>query len=461
MPEIRLVVREPGQAERRVTLFPGATIGRAQGNGLTLADPAASRSHLRLLCENNRWFAEDVGSASGTVVDGGKSLQKGQRAPLKHGSQLEAGDTVMLVALEVETVDGTIPGVRSNKPAEAAEKVDSELNRTIPAPPVMKSKRAPAGDASATPPQKADGQKAVGQKAVGPKADGPRREQTERAGERTIPEPVRPATNKAPPSSPPRVEPPRVEPLRVEPPRAANVAKPAPEPAPSPPVVEAVVNDGGERTRRIETKEQEGIVLRPKLMARNARAVLVGSSVRRSMPIETTPFAVGRADTAQIVLTDNSISNEHAQLVFDDQNAFQLIDLGSRNGTFVGTERLPPNQPRVLQLPAWLRFGAIEAWLVDDASSSTAQERADRAVCDGLVRTGRMTKAEKQQAIDAARTGRRHISEMVLQQSRLSVAEWAEAVRRYPPQPARALWLLLGLGVVAIAGVVFWLLRGR
>ncbi len=437
MPEIRLLVREPGQTERQITLFPGATIGRAQGNGLTLADPAASRAHLRLLCENNRWFVEDTGSASGTVVDGSKTLKKGERAPLKHGTQLDAGDTVMVVSLEAETMDGTIPG-KGGAPAPAASKPDSEINRTIPAPLAFTPRKAPAG------------------------ADGKQRERPPAAVPPTPPAAASDATMRVPPSapaSPPAPKRPASPPTPPPPvsvtPSAAPPAQPAPAPASNPANL-------GDVTRRIETSEHVGLVLRPKLLARNARLILVGASIRRSVAIEDSPFIIGRADRSAVMLADNSISNEHAQVVFDHEVGFQLADLGSRNGTFVGVDRLAANSPRVVSLPAWVRFGAVEGWLVDDDSSSTKQERADRAACDALVRSGRLNAGEKSQAVEAARTGRRHISELVLLQTRLTVAEWADAAQRTGTGGNnQAKWWLVALAIAAVGGIAFWLIWSR
>ncbi|MBX3051834.1 MAG: FHA domain-containing protein [Caldilineaceae bacterium] len=48
---------------------------------------------------------------------------------------------------------------------------------------------------------------------------------------------------------------------------------------------------------------------------------------------------VGRAATAQIVLADSFASRQHAEIYFVD-NAYQIRDLGSKNGVFVRGERL-------------------------------------------------------------------------------------------------------------------------
>lgn len=444
MEEIRLRIREPGLDERSVSLGPGATVGRAQGNVLVLADPAASRTHLRLLREGARWRVEDAGSSSGTLVDGERTLRKGESTVLQHGCILTVGDTTITIEMESETEDGVIP-----KPGSVAPEQTLEVDRTVPVPLFRGAKKPPveAGPAQASSPTQQTTPSHVPAKPVPP----PPAPAPDAGADRTI---------AAPPmrgNQPPRVVVPAAAPT-LDAPR--EDADPEPETQPEPAELDIAASDQpiGERTRRIETTELEGMQLRPKLLARNARMVVVGGGERRVVTIEHSPFSVGRSQSSQLTLNDASISTEHARVVFDaNAAAFTVEDLGSRNGTMVGGDKLPKGQPRTLALPTWLRFGVVEVYLVDDASSSTAQERRDRQACDLLIRAGRLTAADKRQAIDAARAGRRHIGELVLQQTRLTVAEWVDAVER-----ARTLrggggkWLLVAIALLAVGGIAYW-----
>ncbi len=49
---------------------------------------------------------------------------------------------------------------------------------------------------------------------------------------------------------------------------------------------------------------------------------------------------IGRATTNDIVVSDQTVSRQHAQLIVDDLGQATLIDLGSANGTFVNGKRL-------------------------------------------------------------------------------------------------------------------------
>lgn len=419
MLEIRLLVREPDQDERTVTLAAGATVGRAEGNGLTLNDPAASRTHLKFGREGGSWFVEDLGSSSGTLVDGGTPLRKGQRSVLRHGSLVTVGDTTIEVGIEGETQDGTIPNLRAG-----IEEPPPEVELTVP----VAFPFAPGRKPSARP------------------AESPAR-----------PAPVEDAAVAEDQPSPPAEHEPAVASDRE--PEATPAREPAGSQATGAADPAAAAGAFGERTRRIETTELEGMRMRPRLLARNARMVLVGPGDRRSVAVEQSPFVIGRAKHAELMLTDDSISTEHARLRFDsDTETFHLEDLGSRNGTFLAGTKLAKSQPATLTLPVWLRFGAVEAFLVDDRSSSAAQEKLDRHACRLLERAGRLTASATRQAADAARPGRRHIGELVLLQTRLSVAEWVDAVSRARAGAGGAgRWVLGVILLVAIGGLAYWL----
>ncbi|MBL9130451.1 MAG: FHA domain-containing protein [Verrucomicrobiaceae bacterium] len=50
-------------------------------------------------------------------------------------------------------------------------------------------------------------------------------------------------------------------------------------------------------------------------------------------------MTLGRADDNQLVITDDSVSSHHGEVVFDG-NAWYITDLGSTNGTKVGGQRV-------------------------------------------------------------------------------------------------------------------------
>lgn len=87
-----LVVREPRAGERVVALTGDCTVGRGRRAALQLADPSASRIHLRLQIDQAGTSVEDLGSRNGLRVNGGRA--RGRRR-LRSGDELEVGETLL------------------------------------------------------------------------------------------------------------------------------------------------------------------------------------------------------------------------------------------------------------------------------------------------------------------------------------------------------------------------------
>src|SRR5512137_232243 len=65
------------------------------------------------------------------------------------------------------------------------------------------------------------------------------------------------------------------------------------------------------------------------------------------IPLKQSTINLGRVPPSDVVLADPQVSRQHARLLFEVDRV-SLVDLNSRNGTFVGTAKLPPNVPREL-----------------------------------------------------------------------------------------------------------------
>jgi len=71
---------------------------------------------------------------------------------------------------------------------------------------------------------------------------------------------------------------------------------------------------------------------------------LAGKDKGQEFPLDEREVTIGRGSTGGVVLTDPSVSREHARL-FQDEDRFFLVDMRSGNGTFVNGERV--NRARV------------------------------------------------------------------------------------------------------------------
>ena len=100
MTTFELLVREPGQAERYVTVDGTLDAGR-EVEGLLLADAQTSRRHLRFTVDGDVLSVTDLGSTNGTTVNGTRIERP---TPVADGDTIEVGDTVIVVASHREAV---------------------------------------------------------------------------------------------------------------------------------------------------------------------------------------------------------------------------------------------------------------------------------------------------------------------------------------------------------------------
>ena len=82
--------------------------------------------------------------------------------------------------------------------------------------------------------------------------------------------------------------------------------------------------------------------------------VLDGPSAGDSAALAQAPLLIGRGPDAAIRLDDDYVSTRHARLGWSG-DTWYVEDLGSTNGTYVGTTRI--TQPSTVQLGSRIRVG--------------------------------------------------------------------------------------------------------
>jgi phosphoserine phosphatase RsbU/P len=102
--------------------------------------------------------------------------------------------------------------------------------------------------------------------------------------------------------------------------------------------------------------------------------IFVRGEEQRTIPLDHSPFTVGRKIDKDLVIADPRVSRDHASL-FTEDGKFYIIDQGSRHGTFVNGERI---QKQVLERNDRLEFGVRDNMYVIfhplHSSSNTARE---------------------------------------------------------------------------------------
>ena len=82
--------------------------------------------------------------------------------------------------------------------------------------------------------------------------------------------------------------------------------------------------------------------------------VVEGSNVGERADLDQAPILIGRGTDAAIRLDDDYVSTRHARIASSADQWF-VEDLGSTNGTYVGTARI--TQPTTLTLGTQVRIG--------------------------------------------------------------------------------------------------------
>ncbi|MBZ5719965.1 MAG: SpoIIE family protein phosphatase [Acidobacteriia bacterium] len=102
--------------------------------------------------------------------------------------------------------------------------------------------------------------------------------------------------------------------------------------------------------------------------------VYVQGNEQRNIPLDHSPFAVGRKVDKDLVIADPRVSRDHA-LIVSENGKFSVVDQGSKHGTFVNGERV---ERRTLERNDRLEFGVRDVAYVifnpQHATSNTARE---------------------------------------------------------------------------------------
>lgn len=100
------------------------------------------------------------------------------------------------------------------------------------------------------------------------------------------------------------------------------------------------------------------------------------NGVERTRPIPFQGLTIGRGNDNNIVLGYEEVSRYHAQISFNGQH-YEVVDLDSANGTFLGNTRLQPNAPAAWNPNAPLRIGGVTMRLLATQRSTAAVPMAE------------------------------------------------------------------------------------
>lgn len=115
-------------------------------------------------------------------------------------------------------------------------------------------------------------------------------------------------------------------------------------------------------------------------------ASLTGPGGQRT-DISSNTLTIGRAPDNQLVLQDQQASSHHVEIRPDAQG-YLLVDMNSRNGTFVNEQRLMPQTPRLLISGNVIRIGETRlTYLIGGEDEATMRANASEYVNPGYSPT--------------------------------------------------------------------------
>lgn len=164
---------------------------------------------------------------------------------------------------------------------------------------------------------------------------------------------------------PPQPEAVLPEPVVPEPPAppappAPIVQAPAPAPVMPPPAPVAPVPVAPTPVTSVETNEDDMTGFFDDDETAGATYSLHSLTTEETWPILTRPVVIGRSSTRSeiSVSRDSSLSRSHAQ-IYEQDGQVIITDLGSKNGTHIGSHRLQPHAPTIVPDGALLRLGHV------------------------------------------------------------------------------------------------------
>jgi pSer/pThr/pTyr-binding forkhead associated (FHA) protein len=112
--------------------------------------------------------------------------------------------------------------------------------------------------------------------------------------------------------------------------------------------------ESGRGQARAERRTKKAKPAKPRKGVPTQVVILEGGNKGETVSLDEAPLLIGRGNDAAIRLDDDYVSTRHARIASSGDQWF-VEDLGSTNGTYVGTSRI--SQPTTIQLGTQVRIG--------------------------------------------------------------------------------------------------------
>jgi two-component system, cell cycle response regulator len=134
--------------------------------------------------------------------------------------------------------------------------------------------------------------------------------------------------------------------------------------------------------------------------------VLSGPTMGRAYQLTSNSLLIGRADDADVIIDDESVSRHHAKIIRLPHDVFMVKDLGSRNGTFVNQAAI---EAHPLSEGDQIQVGDIALkFAVEDSIEAALRDRLYAAAMRDPLTNVYNRRAFDEQIVRALAFSRRH-----------------------------------------------------
>ncbi|MCU0865389.1 MAG: FHA domain-containing protein [Planctomycetes bacterium] len=474
MPRFQLLIREPGKPPRVVALGAPLLFGRSRRADVTVDDEEVGREQFRIGVDGEAVFLEGIGKTNRTALDG-TTVGPGQRTTAKVGAVIQVGRTTF----ELQLVQSSTPPLPAVEVAEATMVAPSRSAAPAPTPPpaelppedrtggytgpmhTMELQRPgqppppPTPPTESLPPGRAPGVPDSSM-TMAPRAYRPGQAAAPVDPGRTAP-PVPPG--RTPPPAPaedaggmtiplrgyrpgqaaaPTPAPAAATPARTPAPPPAQPAAPPQPPPPPPPVAATPAPDTPAAKGRTmvvaagggagPAGSAAGADVEARLHQTLPRLFVKGETLKRRLRLMKVQNRIGRAETSDVLLPHDSVSELHAEIRFDG-TGWRLRDAGSTNGTLVDG-KLVRGEEQAIGRHTLLGFGNLRAiFLCNDATTAAADRRLEERAVQRLVKQARLGRDVAKQAVQLAREDQsQSLAELLLTDTPITPVDWHDAI---------------------------------
>lgn len=127
--------------------------------------------------------------------------------------------------------------------------------------------------------------------------------------------------------------------------------------------------------------------------------VLSGTHEGKLIQIKDEKFLIGRGESCQLRPKSESISRKHCAIVQKDGRLL-LVDLKSRNGTFINEKQVSPDKAKILKNGDRLRCGQLEFEVLMEVGIANSKQPEVQSIKEAAGRMTEQSSMDSRESVD-------------------------------------------------------------